>query len=197
VPIDPARRQVALVTPAEGLPGEPWTRQARESDLQHLWFMYFRDSAYPEGPGGRYEPRRLAQVAEDLGQPLAALQGLAESFAWVVRAAAWDKLVDARRLDAQLTEVDKQRAKHSKTWDLLWTGLENETAKLVQQMLGPAPVLKPRELESLLKSATELMRLLKGEAGSITEVKDQNDYSNLTAEELWQMRTLLDKAKGG
>jgi hypothetical protein len=191
--------QAALVTPAEGLTGtqDPWTRQARESDLQHLWFMYFRDSAYPEGPGGRFTPRSLAGVAEDLGQPLSAVQGLAESFAWVVRAAAWDKLVDARRLDAQLTEVDKQRAKHSRTWDLLWTGLENETAKLVQQMLGPAPVLKPRELESLLKSATELMRLLKGEAGSIVEVKDPHDYSQLSEEELWTFRALQEKAKGG
>jgi hypothetical protein len=191
--------QAALGTPAEGLTGtqDPWTRQARESDLQHLWFMYFRDSAYPEGPGGRFTPRSLAGVAEDLGQPLSAVQGLAESFAWVVRAAAWDKLVDARRLDAQLTEVDKQRAKHSRTWDLLWTGLENETAKLVQQMLGPAPVLKPRELESLLKSATELMRLLKGEAGSIVEVKDPHDYSQLSEEELWTFRALQEKAKGG
>ena len=186
-------KQAALAYPPNG--SQPWQRQARESDQQYAWFLHYRDAAYPDGLEGPFTPRNLARVADDLGLDDRHLSGTAESFAWAWRASAYDRLVDERRVSSDLSEVDRQRAKHSRTWGNLWEGLEREVMKLVLRMEGEAPALTPRELEKLLSKATEMMRLLAGEHTAHVKV-DGQDWSALSPEEQLAMRAILDKAQG-
>jgi hypothetical protein len=174
--------------------GQPWSRQARESDVQWAWFVTYRDAAYPDGLDGTFRPRSLRELAESLGHEHGRLAGCAESFAWAWRAHAYDRMVDERRVGAELTEVDRQRAKHSRTWGTLWEGLECEVAKLARMMEGEAPALTPQQLERLLTRATEMMRLLSGEHTAHVKVESE-DYSGLTPEELATLRALRDKAR--
>lgn len=132
-----------------------------------------------------------------MGYPLATLRGIADSFAWVQRAAAYDRAIDARRAESAMNEVDRQRAKHSRVWNAFFAGLENELNKHVTALMAEGMHLKPRELESMLKTATEMLRLLSGEHTSHVKVEDAHDYSKLTPEELWQLEELIQKSKKG
>lgn len=186
-------KQAALAYPPDV--GQPWARQPRESDQQYAWFLAYRDSAYPKGLEGPFNPRNVEAVAEELGFPPRALAGTADSFAWSWRAHAFDRAIDERKFSAELSEVDLQRAKHSRTWGQLWVGVELEVAKLVRQMEGEAPALKPKELLALLTKATEMMRLLSGEHTAHVKV-DGPDYDNLSDDEIAAMRALVDKSQG-
>jgi hypothetical protein len=155
----------------------------------------YRDGAYPDGPTGRFEPRNLAALADDLGYPLATLRGIADSFAWVQRAAAYDRSLDERRTNAAMSAVDRQRAKQSRVWGMLFGGLEHEVAKLTNMMTGEAPTLKPHQIVAMLKTATDMLRLMAGDPSEHVKVESDTDYSKLTPEEMWQLRELMKKTR--
>lgn len=182
--------------PPEGLGGEPWTRQARESDVQHLWFTYYRDSAYPDGLAGRFVARSLPQVAEDLGYPLATLRGVADSFAWAWRAAAFDRVIDERRQLAEMAQADREREQHGRALSEFHEIARLELAKLKRKAEGEADALRPSELIKLFETMVKLRRLLADQSTENVQIVDELDYEKLTEDELLAYKALRAKAKG-
>jgi hypothetical protein len=175
---------------------EPWTRQPRESEVQHAWFLLYRDSAYPQGPSGKFEPRSLRQVAADLGYPYVTVQSWADSFAWADRAGAYDAYVTSRRDEAALSEADRTTALHGAQVRRLSRFVDKELAKA--EAVGESPVpyfTKPRDLLVAMELSIKLQRLINEQATSIVRVDDDLDLSQLTDEELELQEKLREKAR--
>ena len=191
--MDVELKQAALAYPPDV--GQPWARQPRESDQQYAWFLAYRDSAYPKGLEGPFNPRNVEAVAEELGFPPRALAGTADSFAWSWRAHAFDRAVDERRFDAELSALDRARAQHTKVLGEAFEIVRNEIVKLKRMAEGEAPALKPKEALAFMEKVITMQRLLAGEHTSHVKV-DGPDYGNLSDDEIAAMRALVDKSQG-
>ncbi|MFJ9617869.1 hypothetical protein [Streptomyces noursei] len=114
-------------------PVEPWERQSGESPQAFEAFAAYRDL----GPA-----RSITKVAQELGKSRPLLSRWSRQYAWVMRAAAYDREQD------RLFIAEQQQARRD---------IARRHAKLAQAFLGKAVArlqgLDPREL-----SAGELLR---------------------------------------
>jgi hypothetical protein len=174
---------------------EPWTRQPRESEVQHAWFLHYRDQAYPDGPTGDFKPRSVRVVAEDFGYPYVTISGVAESFAWAPRAAAYDALLLARKAEAAMDALEALAVAHGRALGDALEIARLELAKLRGMAEGQAPALKPKELITLLEKTITLQRLLADQATSIVKTDQGLDLTQLSDEDLEAYEQIMSKAK--
>lgn len=197
------------LAPWEDIPGRSafdtpvptWTKLARESDSDWALFLAYRNSAYPEGPQGRFVPRDLLRIATEVGLPLNHVEGLAASFAWARRAGAYDRAVDtARASTTQDTPVDASRRRTERITAKARSLVEKELDKLLEkaERLGEVGALRPAELEKIMQLVFRMERELhapKTNEASET-LQDEYDLDSLSIEDLVSLRdTMLKAAK--
>lgn len=163
--------------------------------MQHAWFLHYRDQAYPDGTTGKFTPRSVRVVAEDFGYPYVTISGVAESFAWAPRAAAYDAAILARKVDAAQDALQALATAHGRALGEAYEIARLELAKLRAMAEGPAQALKPKELITLLEKTITLQRLLADQATSIVKTDQGVDLSKLSDEDLEAYEVILAKAK--
>lgn len=165
-----------------------WERQPTETDHEyHVWLAY-RD-AYP---GKRPSYR---QVAEDLVTSVAAVRKIGARWNFPARLQAWAKYCDELTLTQRRQEILDMNKKHvdmaSTLADKLKTAIDN---------IDPY-VLSPREINSLMKTASELERKARLDTASVETgvqlVDDTNPELKKTAvkqENISEVVEILAKA---
>jgi hypothetical protein len=177
----------------------PWERQSRETDAAWALFLAFRDSAYPDGPSGRYVPRNLPPLAEALGIGLRYLRDLSASFHWFIRAGAFDRALDAARAEADISEVKRTRLRHTRLVSKARLALEGELDKWLSRSTDPdISSMSPKEVMGGLELVVKLERLLVGEHTDHVKVEDGSwDLEAMSLEDLQALEGLRRKARGG
>jgi hypothetical protein len=175
----------------------PWERLSRETDSQWALFCTFRDSAYPEGPGGRYQPRNLRILAESLGLSADYLRQLSSSYTWFARAGAYDRALDAAKVAAEIGEGVRVRKRHLRLLAKARLFVESELDKLIQKSQDPEiTTASPRELAQLLELVITKERLLAGDHTDHILHEGEWKLEELELEELEELDRIRRKAKG-
>lgn len=139
------RQNVDWVEVAKEADLQLWERQPGETDHEYNVWLCYRD-AYP---GKRPSYRG---VAEDLNTTVNAVRKIASRWTFTTRLQAWAKHVDEITLAQRREEILAMNKKHV---DMAAT-LNDKLAKAIEN-IDPYS-LSPRELNSLMKTATELER---------------------------------------
>jgi hypothetical protein len=179
---------------------DPWERMPRENDREWALFVAFRDSAYPQGIAGPMEPRNIARLTRELGEPDQALYELAKAFSWVWRVGFYDRDVDRRKLDLHRCELERAHRDHERIRGKMRKLAELELDKLTQlsETQPDALQLNPTQLKQLLELSCNQDRLAAGEPTARTETVGgprSLDLSKLNYEQLKQLRE-IQKAAG-
>lgn len=181
-------------------PAVPWERQPRENDREWCLFLAYRDSLYPAGLGGAREPRNIARLARDLGEPAQSLYELARTFSWVWRAAHYDRDVDRRQQSLARSEQERVAVEHERLRGKARQLAELELDKLLQLAVTQPDQLaiSPRELIRLVEMVFLQDRLATGEATAHVKVSraGRMDLAKLNYEQLLQLRE-IQKIAGG
>lgn len=170
-------------------PSKAWERRDNESAAAFAGFVQYRDMG-PE--------RSLAKVGRLMGKQKPNLERWSAKFEWVKRAQAWDDMLDARRVKAAQRAIDQMKARHLKFADALQGISATELNKLVTKAQSQKDaVLSVDQLLRFLRDGTTMERLNRGEPGDISEVHAQGiDLSNLSMDELENLKALQEKARG-
>lgn len=124
---------------------ELWERQPGETDWEYKVWLCYRD-AYP---GKRPSYR---DVAEQLGTTLNAVRKIAQRWTFPTRLQAWAKHVDEitlKQREQEILEMNKRHVEMAKA-------LNDKIQKAIEN-IDPYE-LSPREIGTLMKTATELER---------------------------------------
>lgn len=175
-----------------------WERMPRETDSSWALFVTFRDSAYPEGPGGRFQPRNLVPLAEALGLSVTYLRHLSSTFSWFPRAGSYDRALDAAKVEEEIGEAVRVRRRHLRLLSKARLYAENELDKLVGKSQDPnVASATPREIRELLDMVITKERLLQGEHTDHVLHEGEWKLEDLTLEELEDLDRIRKRAKGG
>ncbi|MET9829471.1 hypothetical protein ABZ078_09200 [Streptomyces sp. NPDC006385] len=150
---------------------DPWERQDRESPQAFEAFSVYRDL----GPA-----RSVTRVARELDKSRALVGRWSRQFAWVMRAAAYDREQDRLFLAEQAQARRDLARRHAK---LAQAVQSKAVARL--QSLDPRE-LSPSELLRYIQVATEIERRAVGEAPAVGAVEDRDqgmDVASLSDEE--------------
>ncbi|MFF3337886.1 hypothetical protein [Streptomyces flavidovirens] len=150
---------------------ESWERQSGESVQAFEAFAVYRDL----GPA-----RSLTKAARELGKSRALLGRWSRQFAWVMRAAAYDREQDRLFLAEQAQARRDIARRHAK---LAQAVQSKAVARL--QTLDPRE-LSPSELLRYIQVAAEIERRAVGEAPAAGAVEDRDqgaDVASLSDEE--------------
>ncbi|MDQ0990752.1 hypothetical protein [Streptomyces sp. V3I7] len=164
---------------------DPWERQDRESIQAFGAFAVYRDL----GPG-----RSVTKVARELDKSRALVGRWSRQFAWVMRAAAYDREQDRLFLAEQAQARRDIARRHAK---LAQAVQSKAVARL--QLLDPRE-LSPSELLRYIQVAAEIERRAVGEAPVAGAVEGQDEgaeVSSLSDEErrarMAQLRRELER----
>lgn len=172
---------------------EVWERQPGETDLEWSVWLAYRD-AYP----GRKPSYR--QVAEDLTLSVGSVQKIGARWDFSVRMQAWARFVDNLTLQKRQQEILSMNQKHV----TMAMTLNEKLARAIERI--DPEVLKPSELSSLMKIATDLERKARldqvvveqqaSAAVGVVDPSDRNSTKDQTAkkEELQEVVDILMKA---
>lgn len=166
---------------------EQWQRQEDETSPAFEAFVEYRDM----------HARSTRKVAEALDKELSQISGWSVRHRWVKRCQLWDNELDRRvtnGLAAELLTMKRQQLK-------LALGMQSTAGaaldKLAEDLKGPEKKgrISPDNIVRMIDIGRRLERLNRDEPESITKVQT-NDFSNLSVEEMLQLRTLLQKSEG-
>jgi len=188
------------------MPGEnklnPWERTPDESDDQWLAFEAFRDMAYPEGIAGQFKPRRLRELADRFGWHPTQLTKWGGMNGWHVRAAAFDRHVDALKMKSRVKEIDIVTGQHRRLIANLRIIVENEISKHADMsMQDIAAITTFEKAADVLERVVKLERLVFGSSTeNVAHVEASESevwhLERLTVEELEALETIRRKACG-
>lgn len=164
------------------------SRLPRETDAAWGAFLFWRDSAYPQGTSGPYAPRSVERVALSLGLPLDAVRIYAATYQWHERAGAYDRALEALQAES-MPAVDRHKRLLNKARGLV----ESELDRLISRAERDA-TLKPSELEKLMGLIIKFEREIAAEKPELEKPPEQWDLSKLTFTELKLLEELKQKA---
>lgn len=177
-------------------PSEPWERQPRETDVAWQLFQAYRESAYPEGPGGGFLPRDVRTFARALGYDSEQIRRIALSHDWTNRAALFDRTIDRKRTEENLASLPEVLATHKKILGITRRLVLCELRKWLEKAESdPSITLKPAVLKSLLEVGIKLDRLTYGESTEHVKIEGAWDLTNLNLDQLNSLREIMKTAE--
>lgn len=181
-----------------GLPLRPWERLPREGDQAWVLFNAYRESGWPKGPGGGFVPRNKAALAEASGLTPDYLYKLAAEFKWDQRAGAWDRELDRRARETDLSDVEFARRRMLRRLAKLGNLAEMELDKLLVRATDPdLPQMTAKELVQTLEFVLKAERLMAEKPTEIVRAEGAWNLEDLSVEDLEALNALRKKAKGG
>ncbi len=172
---------------------QPWTRQPFDTDL--AWFLFQEYLTLPI-------PRRLSDLTRRPGGcPIswAQLETLAWEDGWKDRAAAWDRHLDALRLQTveQVVKEDaaQRAARQGRVGKKLQTLAELELDKLIalaSRKDGMPGVIQARDVIRAAGIGVRIERLALGD--STEKIETGPNLADFSVEELERLRELQEKA---
>lgn len=176
----------------------PWERLPREGDSAWALFLAYRDSAYPKGPTGGFVPRVKTALAEAAGLTPDYMYKLAVEFHWDARAGAWDRELDRRARETDLSDVEYNRRTMLRRLRKLGNLAEMELDKLLTRATDPdLPQMTAKELVQTLEFCLKADRLLAEKPTEIVRAEGAWNLEDLSVEDLEALNALRKKAKGG
>lgn len=176
----------------------PWERLPRETDQDWAYFRLFLDSAYPQGPNGEYVPRNATDLARTIGVARETLAQRSCAFHWVQRAGAWDREVERRRKDTDLSEVQRSRAKWLRIAEKARNLGESELDKLLARSVSDPtiPCMTAKDALAVMDWArtAERQYLQEGRVKDADTAGDV-DLENLALEDLEQLHEIIQRSK--
>lgn len=176
----------------------PWERLPREGDAAWAYFKLFLDQAYPNGPGGDFQPRNVSELSRTVGVGRDYLAHLSSDFHWPQRAGAWDREVERRKSEADLTEAMRSRRTWLRIIAKAKTLGESELDKYLSRSTADAtvPVLTAKDAIHVMDWARSAERQYLQE-GTVKDVQDTGEANleNLELEDLESLHALLQKSK--
>lgn len=177
----------------------PWERLPREGDQAWAYFQLYLQQGYPNGPGGDFHPRNVSELARTIGVTRDYLAHVSSDFHWPQRAGAWDREVERRKSEADLTEVARSRSRWLRIVSKARTLGEAELDKYLSRSTGDptVPVLTAKDAMAVMDWARNVERQYLQEA-KVKDVQDDQDVDleNLELEDLEALHSVLQKAKG-
>lgn len=163
-----------------------WERQPQETDHEYHVWMRYRDN-YP-GKRPTYK-----SVAEEVGITPEAVKKIGLRWDFTVRMQAWVKHIDEVTLEQREAEIKAMNEQHIS----MAATLNAKIAKAID--LISVDTLTPREINSLMKTATELEKKARIDimAPSRSIISDENPalkQDQIKTEEINEILAILGKA---
>lgn len=173
-------------------PAEPWARQPFDGDAAWYWFQQYLTLP---------PPRRLTDLVR-AGCPWSQyqLETVEWEDGWKARAVLWDQHLDALRTQTieQVVQEDartraERQMKQAKKLARLGELEVDKLLKIAERPDSGAGLIQPRDATRMIFIGIRAERLA---AGDVTDrIETGPDLSNLSLEELRQLRELQDKAE--
>lgn len=164
-----------------------WQRQSDESSCAFDAFVLYRDM--PQ--------RSNRQVGETLKKNKSQIDLWSSKHAWVARCRAWDNELDKRVRHVQVQEIKAMKRRQIRMavemQSVAGAALKSLTEKLNDQA-GPKSPVSPDHIVRLVDIGSRLERLNRDEPEQNMKLLSDQDYSNLTIEEMEQLRNLLQRS---
>lgn len=161
-----------------------WDRQNNESTAAFEAFVMYRDD----------RPRSIRKVSETLQKAKSVIEGWSKTHDWVERCVHWDNELDACSQQSQIDEITEMKRRQIRiALDL--QGLASQASKLLKEALdeNKKNAISPDNIVRMADIGTKLERLNRDEPSSIRRVQEC-DFSNLSTEEMFTLRALLEKS---
>ena len=176
---------------------KPWQRQVGETSPAFEAFVLYRDMT---------PPRSVRRVCDILDKHKSQIDGWSSTNRWVARCQVWDNEVDRRATNAQVAEIKAMKRRQAQlAFEMQVTGqfalvdlkksLVASRRKAEESGVPAKPPISPDNIVRMIDTGARLERLNFDEPDNITEVQG-SDFSNLSLEEMLQLRRLLDKSEG-
>lgn len=164
-----------------------WDRQDKEPENAWEAFVKYRD----RGPG-----RSLTRMQFPLGSTPQQRHEWANTWAWFIRVAEYDKHLDSVRLaekEARIQEEEKDYGDARKrALTAAFAVAENELRKWEESSFASDMPIKSDP--TLIKLFSEVVKLSRLEEGKTTEnIQTRDDYSDLPLDLLKKMQSLLSE----
>ena len=143
----------------------PWERVSGESPEAWKAFQAFRDLG---------QDRTIRAAAEQIGRGKSTLDKYSMDFAWMDRAAAWDREQDRQVQKAQLAAIRQMRKRHA---DLAMAAL-GKTARALARISEDE--FKAADIARLMEVASRLERLARGDVGDVIEAREGESLPPVT-----------------
>lgn len=145
---------------------ELYERQPGETDREYQIWLAYRDSYPSVRPSNRL-------VAEQLGTTVNVVSKVSQRWSFPVRMQAWAKHVDQLILRQRQQEIVDMNAEHVNMATTL-----NNKLKVAIEGINPAS-LTPKEIQGLMKVATDLERKARLDTTSVTPAQTEDKNPNL------------------
>lgn len=172
-----------------------WERYPNESENYYSYFRMYVESAYPEGPSGRFAPRSLTKLAKQFGIQRKFVSQLCVRYHWATRAGAWDRHIDRQRADATLDHVERMHKRHLRRLAKLGSLAEMELDKLLERaQSADVSHLTAGEILKMLDFTQRSERLMQGEATEHVRVDTDWNLEALDLNDLKDLARIRKKA---
>lgn len=174
-----------------------WQRQLNETSAAFEAFVLYRDMA---------PARSTRRVAEVLDKSKSQIDAWSSANHWVSRCQIWDNEIDKRSTNAQIAEIKAMKRRQARmafemqsaaqiALEALKQRLEDAKKKAEESGKATKLIMSPENIVRLADIGARLERLNYDEPDSITKVQE-SDFSNLSVDEMLQLRKLLEKSQG-
>jgi hypothetical protein len=149
---------------------DPWLQQPQEPKRAYLAFDLFRSLG---------ADRTLRAVKEKISATRGTLKQWYEQFNWSERVRLYDNHVDRLRIEAEIEEIREMRKRHIRIAMAIQGVVSVELNKKLQAAQTTATeTLDAREISDLLKIATTLERISRGEPETLVQASSQVGIGN-------------------
>lgn len=178
-------------------PNAPWKRLPDETDKAWEAFQIYRDY----GPA-----RSQSKVAGLVGKSANVIGRWATKYNWVWRVHQFDRYLDEKRVEAQVTEVQKMSERHARQAQAITSALMVPVTALLQRLERDKSALEQLGDEDLVElillcsrmsttfpSIVNVERLARGEATEIVRQLEQEGGGDAVFEKIMYYRAVFDK----
>lgn len=143
----------------------PWERQDGESPQAWRAFQAFRDLG---------QDRTIRAAAERIDRSRATLVKYSMDFAWMDRAAAWDREQDRQAQKAQLAAIKRMRKTHAD----LGSAMLVKAAKALKSLSDDE--IKAGDISRMVEVGSKLERIARGDVGEVIEEREGENLPVVT-----------------
>jgi hypothetical protein len=141
--------------------------------------------------------RSIKKTARKIKKHYSQIEKWSAKYNWIARAKRWDEEVAQAEAEAELAEIKAMRRRQIKM-ALEMQNISSKELKKVKEIskkYKEAPVVDTKVALKMAELGTNLERLNRGEPNEISEttVVEQPDYSNLSADDLRELRRIKRK----
>jgi hypothetical protein len=197
---------VGAITISDVLPVEPWERQPEETGPAFAAFQVYRDL----GPERTIANTRRAMKSDaetkaggmTLGAANGKLQKWAYKYNWEVRALAYDKMIDKKRVDENVEAALEMTRRHIQVSMMIQ---EKGVKRLEKMKDAEIAKMKPLEAAKLIDQGVDMERLARGQptsqskqvhTGKVEHATDKKELGEFKKELLGKLEDLERKRTG-